>query len=245
MRVYADHLSPQNIAAQQNHRDACFALTAWYLVGSPGVLPQSDTEAYLWARKAAEGGLVKAMYAIGYFLEVGIGTEPNMQECVTDYSSPTSILMLTLASSIIGGVIVPCLPRTPAACSPARTPPASLAAAERATVRYSGTSVRPTRATSARRSGSRARRTRRSSPLGGPGPCCTATRTGVASSVRVEARAGRTRTVSLCERALARWCGDPLGALVGGGRGESGGARRAVIPAGCGPGAVGGRRALD
>ncbi|KAG5222351.1 Protein SKT [Salix suchowensis] len=25
-----------NIAAQQNHRDACFALTAWYLVGSPG-----------------------------------------------------------------------------------------------------------------------------------------------------------------------------------------------------------------
>lgn len=72
----------QNIAAQQNHRDACFALTAWYLVGSPGVLPQSDTEAYLWARKAAEGGLVKAMYATGYFLEVGIGTEPNMTEYV-------------------------------------------------------------------------------------------------------------------------------------------------------------------
>ncbi|KAI0776338.1 HCP-like protein [Trametes elegans] len=71
-----------NIAAQQGHRDACFALTAWYLVGSPGVLPQSDTEAYLWARKAAEAGLVKAMYAVGYFLEVGIGTEPDMQECV-------------------------------------------------------------------------------------------------------------------------------------------------------------------
>lgn len=72
----------QNIAAQQNHRDACFALTAWYLVGSPGVLPQSDTEAFLWAKKAAEAGLVKAMYAVGYFLEVGIGTTPNMQECV-------------------------------------------------------------------------------------------------------------------------------------------------------------------
>ncbi|KAI0937420.1 hypothetical protein AcV5_005334 [Taiwanofungus camphoratus] len=72
-----------NIAAQQNHRDACFALTAWYLVGSPGVLPQSDTEAFLWAKKAAEAGLVKAMYAVGYFLEVGIGTQPNMSECVT------------------------------------------------------------------------------------------------------------------------------------------------------------------
>lgn len=72
----------QNIAAQQNHRDACFALTAWYLVGSPGVLPQSDTEAFLWAKKAAEAGLVKAMYAVGYFFEVGIGTEPNLPEYV-------------------------------------------------------------------------------------------------------------------------------------------------------------------
>ncbi|CAL1693776.1 unnamed protein product [Somion occarium] len=74
-----------NIAAQQNHRDACFALTAWYLVGSPGVLPQSDTEAFLWAKKAAEAGLVKAMYAVGYFLEVGIGTEPNMSEAISWY----------------------------------------------------------------------------------------------------------------------------------------------------------------
>jgi TPR repeat protein len=72
----------QNIAAQQNHRDACFALTAWYLVGSPGVLPQSDTEAFLWAKRASEGGLAKAMYAVGYFYEVGIGTPPNQQECV-------------------------------------------------------------------------------------------------------------------------------------------------------------------
>lgn len=70
----------KNIAAQQNHRDACFALTAWYLVGSPGVLPQSDTEAFLWAQKAAEGGLAKAIYAVGYFLEVGIGTPANMSE---------------------------------------------------------------------------------------------------------------------------------------------------------------------
>lgn len=45
-------------------------MTAWYLVGSPGVLPQSDTEAYLWALKAAEAGLAKAQYAVGYFTEV-------------------------------------------------------------------------------------------------------------------------------------------------------------------------------
>jgi TPR repeat protein len=70
----------QNIAAQQNHRDACFALTAWYLVGSPGVLPQSDTEAFLWAKKAAEQDLAKAHYAVGYFYEVGIGTPQSPQE---------------------------------------------------------------------------------------------------------------------------------------------------------------------
>ena len=78
----------QNIAAQQNHRDACFALTAWYLVGSPGVLPQSDTEAFLWAKRAAEGELAKAMYAVGYFYEVGIGTPPNQQECVDFLKEP-------------------------------------------------------------------------------------------------------------------------------------------------------------
>lgn len=80
-----------NIAAQQNHRDACFALTAWYLVGSPGVLPQSDTEAYLWARKAADAGLAKAMYAVGYFLEVGIGTPPDLSEAMTYFKKAAEL----------------------------------------------------------------------------------------------------------------------------------------------------------
>nr|CAG8667114.1 5824_t:CDS:2 [Entrophospora candida] len=68
------------IAAQQDHREACFALTAWYLVGSPGVLPQSDAEAYLWAKRAADKGLPKAEYAVGYFTEVGIGVKKDQLE---------------------------------------------------------------------------------------------------------------------------------------------------------------------
>ncbi|CAE6462921.1 unnamed protein product [Rhizoctonia solani] len=74
-----------NIAAQQDHRDACFALTAWYLVGSPGVLPQSDTEAYLWAKRSAEQGLAKAMYAVGYFSEVGVGTVQSLPDAMHWY----------------------------------------------------------------------------------------------------------------------------------------------------------------
>ncbi|KAJ2959066.1 hypothetical protein NQZ79_g5457 [Umbelopsis isabellina] len=73
------------IAAQQGHREACFALTAWYLVGSPGVLPQSDEQAYLWARRAAEKELPKAEYAIGYFTEVGIGIPKNAEEAMEWY----------------------------------------------------------------------------------------------------------------------------------------------------------------
>lgn len=63
-----------DIAAQQDLPEACFALTAWYLIGSPGVLPQSDTEAYLWAKKAASQSLAKAEYAVGYFSEVRLGS---------------------------------------------------------------------------------------------------------------------------------------------------------------------------
>ena len=91
---FTNPLFAQNIAAQQNHRDACFALTAWYLVGSPGVLPQSDTEAFLWAKRAADAGLVKAMYAAGYFYETGVGTEQSLQECVISLSPPSATVNL-------------------------------------------------------------------------------------------------------------------------------------------------------
>lgn len=79
-----------DIAAQQNHAAACFALTAWYLVGSPGILPQSDTEAYLWAKKAAEQGLAKAEYAVGYFSEVGIGTYRDEREALEYFRKAAS-----------------------------------------------------------------------------------------------------------------------------------------------------------
>jgi TPR repeat protein len=73
------------IGAQHNHPESCFALTAWYLVGSPGVLPQSDTEAYLWAKRAGEQGLGKAEYAVGYFTEVGIGTKKDQLDAYQWY----------------------------------------------------------------------------------------------------------------------------------------------------------------
>lgn len=67
-------------AAVQEEHQSELSLSGWYLTGSEGVLQQSDTEAYLWARKAAQAGLAKAEYAMGYFTEVGIGAPANLED---------------------------------------------------------------------------------------------------------------------------------------------------------------------
>lgn len=70
-------------AAAQGEHNAELALSGWYLTGSEGILAQSDTEAYLWARKAAaatDPPLAKAMFAMGYFTETGIGCPKNGEE---------------------------------------------------------------------------------------------------------------------------------------------------------------------
>ena len=67
-------------AAIQEEHQSELALSGWYLTGADGVLQQSDTEAYLWARKAATAGLAKAEFAMGYFTEVGIGCPPSSEE---------------------------------------------------------------------------------------------------------------------------------------------------------------------
>lgn len=68
-------------AAQEEHQSE-LALSGWYLTGVDGILGQSDTEAYLWARKAAcaEPPLPKALFAMGYFTEVGIGCPRSLDE---------------------------------------------------------------------------------------------------------------------------------------------------------------------
>lgn len=74
-----------SIAAEQNHPESCFALTAWYLVGIPDLLPPSDEQAYAWALCAAQSGLPRAEYAIGYFTEMGIGILKNDPEAMKWY----------------------------------------------------------------------------------------------------------------------------------------------------------------
>jgi len=60
-------------AAERGHAESQMALCAWYMVGVPNVLEKDEAEAYEWAKKAAEQGLPKAQYTVGYFTEMGIG----------------------------------------------------------------------------------------------------------------------------------------------------------------------------
>ncbi|KAF9353610.1 hypothetical protein BGX26_008639 [Mortierella sp. AD094] len=67
-------------AAEQGDAESELGLSGWYLTGAEGVLRQIDTEAYLWARKAADKGLARAEYAVGYYSEVGIGVKQDLEE---------------------------------------------------------------------------------------------------------------------------------------------------------------------
>ncbi|KAI8887739.1 HCP-like protein [Backusella circina FSU 941] len=72
-------------AAEQNDPHAELALSGWYLTGVDLVLAPNDREAYLWASKAAERGMAKAEYAVGYYLEMGIGVPKSLEDAFVWY----------------------------------------------------------------------------------------------------------------------------------------------------------------
>jgi TPR repeat protein len=67
-------------SAAQGDPKSELALSTWYLAGSPGVLQRNETEAYLWAHKAAEKGLAEAEYTVAYFTEHGTGCHINLED---------------------------------------------------------------------------------------------------------------------------------------------------------------------
>ncbi|KAK8233257.1 putative chitin synthase activator [Phyllosticta capitalensis] len=67
-------------AAMEDIPEAMMNLCAWYLMGAPPALEKDENEAYEWAKRAAEFGLLKAEYAVGYFTEMGIGCRRDILE---------------------------------------------------------------------------------------------------------------------------------------------------------------------
>lgn len=91
-------------AAAQGEHQSELSLSGWYLTGSDGILQQNDTEAYLWARKAATAGLAKAEYAMGYFTEVGIGASANLEDAKRWYWRAAGKLKAEHTTSIFSGI---------------------------------------------------------------------------------------------------------------------------------------------
>ena len=85
-------------AAAKGEHQAELALSGWYLTGAEGILEHSDMEAYLWARKAAssEPPLAKAMFAMGYFTENGIGCPTSIDEAKKWYGRAACKFTLNL-----------------------------------------------------------------------------------------------------------------------------------------------------
>ena len=60
-----------------------FELAGWYLTGATdskddtSILPASEVEARRWVQLSADAGVPRAMFAMGYFLETGLGDTSN------------------------------------------------------------------------------------------------------------------------------------------------------------------------
>ncbi|OMJ20017.1 Chitin synthase regulatory factor 3 [Smittium culicis] len=77
-------------AAEQKDPESELALSGWYLTGAPPFLEQNDYQAFLWAEKAAKHGSVKAMCALGYYYEFGIGTPKSIEDAKMWYENSSS-----------------------------------------------------------------------------------------------------------------------------------------------------------
>lgn len=66
-------------ASQGGEPDADMALSKWFLCGADGCFDKNETLAWTFAERAARHQLPTAEFALGYYLEVGIGTQINLE----------------------------------------------------------------------------------------------------------------------------------------------------------------------
>ncbi|KDQ09328.1 hypothetical protein BOTBODRAFT_37076 [Botryobasidium botryosum FD-172 SS1] len=67
-----------SLASQQGETEADMALSKWFLVGAEGAFEKDEGLAFTFAEKAAKRGFPNAEFAMGYYFEVGIGTQKDI-----------------------------------------------------------------------------------------------------------------------------------------------------------------------
>ncbi|KAG1726342.1 HCP-like protein [Suillus paluster] len=75
-----------SLASQQAEVEADMALSKWFLCGAEGAFDKDEGLAFTFAEKAARRGLPSAEFAMGYYKEVGVGGEKDIQESMKWYS---------------------------------------------------------------------------------------------------------------------------------------------------------------
>lgn len=68
-----------NLAARQGEVEAEMAISKWFLAGHEGVFEKDEEMAFSYAQRAAQDGLPTAQFAMGYFHEIGIFVQINLQ----------------------------------------------------------------------------------------------------------------------------------------------------------------------
>ncbi|KAJ2876270.1 hypothetical protein GGH93_000927 [Coemansia aciculifera] len=67
------------LAAEQDHAEAQMSLSGWYVSGGEGVFI-NDQLAFDWGHRAAQQGFTRAIFAMGYYYEMGVGCEPDINQ---------------------------------------------------------------------------------------------------------------------------------------------------------------------
>lgn len=68
------------LAARQGDPDAEMSISKWFLCGYDGVFEKNDELAFTYARRATQGGLATAEFAMGYFHEIGMYVAVDLKE---------------------------------------------------------------------------------------------------------------------------------------------------------------------
>ncbi|KAI0254609.1 hypothetical protein BJV78DRAFT_1185638 [Lactifluus subvellereus] len=75
-----------SLASQQGEIEAEMALSKWFLCGSEGAFDKDESLAFTFAEKAARKGLPSAEFAMGYYMEVGVGGPKDVDAALKWYT---------------------------------------------------------------------------------------------------------------------------------------------------------------
>ncbi|EHK97760.1 putative Chitin synthase regulatory factor 4 [Glarea lozoyensis 74030] len=74
------------LAARQNEAEADMAISKWFLCGYEGIFEKNEELAFTYAKRAASTKMPTAEFAMGYFYEIGMYVQVDLEESAAWYS---------------------------------------------------------------------------------------------------------------------------------------------------------------